>query len=131
VWPRLRLCTELSLSLIRVTFSCLKDEQTFRFKASASIFGFKRSKFVFGGIIPFSRTRIVLMRPAIPLAPSRCPMFDFTAPLYFCSQTESARIKISDVLHIERLIRATITFECPADGIGLYRITYWCARAYK
>ena len=31
--------------------------------------------------MPFSRTIIVLIRPAIPLAPSRCPMLDFMAPL--------------------------------------------------
>lgn len=55
---------------------------TFRFRASASILWFKCSKLVFGGMIPFSRTKMVLMSPAILLAPSRWPMLDFTAPLY-------------------------------------------------
>ncbi len=31
--------------------------------------------------MPFSSTIIVLIMPAIPLAPSRCPMLDLTAPL--------------------------------------------------
>ncbi len=31
--------------------------------------------------MPFSSTIIVLIMPAIPLTPSRCPMLDLTAPL--------------------------------------------------
>jgi hypothetical protein len=48
---------------------------------AASILGFNFSKFEFGGMIPFSRTRIVLIKPARPAPPSRWPMLDFNAPL--------------------------------------------------
>lgn len=40
-----------------------------------------RSNQMFGGITPFSSTRMVLIKEAIPLAPSKWPMFDFTAPM--------------------------------------------------
>ena len=51
------------------------------FKNAVSILGLTRSKFVFGGMIPRSRIKIVLIKPATPLAPSRWPIFAFTAPL--------------------------------------------------
>ena len=46
-----------------------------------SIFGFTFSKFVFGGITPFSRTMIALTSPASAAAPSRWPILDLRAPL--------------------------------------------------
>lgn len=48
---------------------------------AASILGFNFLKFEFGGMTPFSRTRIVLIKPAKPAPPSRWPMLDFKAPL--------------------------------------------------
>ena len=54
---------------------------TFMFRNSASILGSSRSKVAFGGIIPFSRTMVVLIRPAKLVPPSRWPVFDFRAPL--------------------------------------------------
>lgn len=56
---------------------------TFIFRNSASILGFTFSKLVFGGIVPFSRTRTALITPARPLAPSRWPMLDLRVPLEF------------------------------------------------
>ena len=51
-------------------------------KNSSSILGFRVCKFtLFGGMIPFSNASTVLMTPATPLAPSKCPIFDFTDPL--------------------------------------------------
>lgn len=57
------------------------DQRTLSLRYSKSIFGFNFSKFAFGGIMPFSRTRMVLIRAATPLAPSRWPMLDLTEPL--------------------------------------------------
>jgi hypothetical protein len=54
---------------------------TLRLKNAASICGLSFSKFELGGMTPRSRARTVLMILARPLAPSRCPMFDLTAPL--------------------------------------------------
>ena len=54
---------------------------TFIFRAEVSISGFVFSKLAFGGMIPFSRTKIVLMIEATPLPASRWPMLDFNAPL--------------------------------------------------
>lgn len=34
-----------------------------------------------GGMTPFSKTKMLLIIPAIPAAPSRWPMFALTAPL--------------------------------------------------
>ncbi len=45
------------------------------------MFGLMRSSLAIGGMMPFSRTRIVLIIPARPLHASRCPMFAFVAPL--------------------------------------------------
>jgi hypothetical protein len=39
------------------------------------------TKFAFGGITPFSSTSTVLIKAAMPLAPSRWPMLLFSAPL--------------------------------------------------
>lgn len=50
-------------------------------KNSASILGLVQTKLVLGGITALSRAKIVFITPAIPLAPSRCPMLLFTAPL--------------------------------------------------
>lgn len=63
-----------SVQLVRLTLI---------FKNSSSILGFKLCKFtLLGGMIPFSSARTVLMTPATPLAPSRCPILDFTDPLH-------------------------------------------------
>ena len=51
------------------------------FENSESMFCFSFSKFVLRGMIPRSNIKTVLTRPASPLAPSRCPMLDLTAPL--------------------------------------------------
>ena len=54
-------------------------------KKSASMSGLILSKFVFGGMMPLSIASIDLIIPAKPLEPSRCPRFDFTAPLVIFS----------------------------------------------
>jgi len=55
--------------------------QTARLRNSASIVGLRVLKFALGGIMPRSRTIIDLIRPATPLAPSKCPTLLLTAPL--------------------------------------------------
>lgn len=55
--------------------------RTLIFKNSVSIFGLIFLKFVLGEMSPRSRIKIVLIRPATPLAPPRWPTFDVTAPL--------------------------------------------------
>jgi hypothetical protein len=45
--------------------------QTFKRRNSASILGFRLLKSAMGGIIPFSRTMTVLIKPAIPAHPSK------------------------------------------------------------
>jgi hypothetical protein len=60
-----------------------------RFQASASILGLIRSNHMLAGIMPLSSTRTVLMSPANPLAPSRWPTLDLTAPTYSGSRVES------------------------------------------
>mmetsp|Transcript_103490 Transcript_103490/g.178318 ORF Transcript_103490/g.178318 Transcript_103490/m.178318 type:complete len:220 (+) Transcript_103490:9743-10402(+) len=49
-------------------------------KCSASIIGFKASKWRFGGTIDLCRLRTALITPAVPAPPSWCPMIVFTAP---------------------------------------------------
>ena len=55
-------------------------------KNSASIRGLRCCNLAIFGIIPFSKTKIVLIKPAIPEAPSRCPILAFNAPLEFENQ---------------------------------------------
>ncbi len=55
--------------------------RTLILKNSASISGFNLSKLALGGMTPASKIIIVLIILATPLAPSRWPIFDFTAPL--------------------------------------------------
>jgi hypothetical protein len=57
---------------------------TLRLKNAASICGLSFSKFELGGMTPLSRARTVLTILARPLAPSKCPIFDLTAPLGYC-----------------------------------------------
>ena len=57
----------------------------FRPHSSTGIFGFGFSNQIFGGTMPFSRTRIAFSNPATPAAPSRCPILLFTAPTYIGS----------------------------------------------
>ena len=45
--------------------------RTFMLRRSASILELRCSKFVLGGMMPFSSTMIVLIKPAMPLAASR------------------------------------------------------------
>ena len=53
---------------------------TFIVFPSEVIFGFGISKLAFGKMIRFSSIMAVLITETIPLAPSRCPKFDFADP---------------------------------------------------
>ena len=55
-------------------------ELTLMFHSFTGMRGLGFSKFVLGGIIPFSRAKTALMILASPLAPSRWPTLDLTAP---------------------------------------------------
>lgn len=49
---------------------------------ASSILGLRVWRFtLLGGMMPFSNANTVLMTPATPLPPSKCPMFDLTEPL--------------------------------------------------
>lgn len=74
---------------------------TLIFKNAVSILGLTRSKFVFGGMIPRSRIKIVLIKPATPLAPSRWPIFVFTAPLKQLDQRGHEK-RVSNVRRLTR-----------------------------
>ena len=81
LWAKEQAYWETANRLIKVVFS-FTISPTLVFKKSSSIRAFRFSKLVlFGGITPFSRTRTALMMPAIPLDPSRWPIFDLTDPL--------------------------------------------------
>lgn len=53
---------------------------TLTFQFTKSILGFPFSKLIFGGMRPRSKVKIPLIKPAMPAAPSRWPIFVFTEP---------------------------------------------------
>ena len=71
------------------------------------MFGLGLLKSMFGGILPFSKLRVVLIIPARPEAPSRCPMFVLTEPTYkgefrFGAKTEPmARDSAANVSYVD------------------------------
>lgn len=102
---------------------CFKNQMpTFKFIDSASIFGFSRSKFVLGGMTPFSNTMIVLMMAAIPAHPSRWPMLLFTAPLKPESVMKAWRIVRHQCIHVQRLAGYQLVLESSADSFSFGRV---------
>lgn len=69
----------------------VEEKRTLMRRESGSIFGLMQRKFVLGGITARSSVNIVLITPAIPLAPSRCPMLLLTAPLQKCKLAASKK----------------------------------------
>ena len=114
---------------------------TFRFRKSASIFGFRHSKLAFGGMSAFSSTIIVLIKPAMPLAPSRCPIFDLTAPLStIISKGKDKVFHLPDQyivfepgknLHVERIIWRPIVSKGSANSTCLCWITNSSTSTYR
>jgi hypothetical protein len=60
-------------------------ELTSNLRYSASILLLSSWRSAMGGMSPLSNTRMALITPAIPAAPSRCPIFALRAPLDFIS----------------------------------------------
>ena len=103
-------------TIIALSFYCRTGfvVATWMFRCSASILGFKRLKLVLEGIIPFSKT---MMKPAIPLAPPRWPIFDFTAPL------GSHQRDFVPLLSTRTIIFAFEWFPCDLHEQGIFHTT--------
>ena len=80
---------------------------------------------------PFSNTRMVLRTPAIPLAPSKCPMFDLTAPMNSGSSEDLSGPNIVpmapasigspfaiSVMTYSKLLGVFCTYDCRSGPMG-------------
>ena len=81
LWPRHGLERDLQARLFERNYACPVSS----FKMSQKrkdiehlLFGFGFLKLILGGMVRFSKAKVILMRLVMPEAPSECPTFGFT-----------------------------------------------------